>query len=108
MHFFLGALRVNARSSFKCSYTIQVFCFVLSLSDVVLIMLINVKMPTIVGILTFLSRINLVLIRVEYKKCNLGASLFNFNRVVAVVWLSVYFVSYSCSHGLVDGICIQL
>ena len=33
---------------------------VLSLSDVVFIMLINVKMPTIVGILTFMSRINFV------------------------------------------------
>ena len=33
----------------------------LSLSDVVLIMLINVKMSTIVGILTFISRINFVL-----------------------------------------------
>ena len=33
----------------------------LSLSDVVLIMLINVKMPTIVGIFTFMSRINFVL-----------------------------------------------
>ena len=32
----------------------------LSLSDVVFIMLINVKMPTIVGILTFMSRINFV------------------------------------------------
>ena len=31
-------------------------------------MLINVKMPTIVGILTFMSRINFVLIRVEYEK----------------------------------------
>ena len=31
----------------------------LSLSDIVFIMLINVKMPTIVGILTFMSRINL-------------------------------------------------
>ena len=30
----------------------------LSHSDVVFIMLINVKMPTIVGILTFMSRIN--------------------------------------------------
>ena len=30
-------------------------------SDVVFIMLINVKMPTIVGILTFMSRINFVL-----------------------------------------------
>ena len=33
----------------------------LSLSDVVFIMLINVKMPTIVGILTFMSRIKFVL-----------------------------------------------
>ena len=32
-----------------------------SLSDVVFIMLINVKMPTIVGILTFMSRIYNVL-----------------------------------------------
>ena len=39
----------------------------LSLSDVVFIMLINVKMPTIVGILTFISRINFVL-SVEYEK----------------------------------------
>ena len=31
-------------------------------------MLINVKMPTIVGILTFMSRINCVLSRVEYEK----------------------------------------
>ena len=40
----------------------------LSLSDVVFIMLINVKMPTIVGILTFMSRINFVLSRVEHEK----------------------------------------
>ena len=39
----------------------EVSCFNLSLSDVVFIMLINVKMPTIVGILTFMSRINFVL-----------------------------------------------
>ena len=37
----------------------------LSLSDVVFIMLINVKMPTVVGILMFMSRINLVLSLVE-------------------------------------------
>ena len=40
----------------------------LGLSDDVFIMLINVKMPTIVGILTFMSRINFVLSWV-----NLGA-----------------------------------
>ena len=33
----------------------------LSLSDVVVSMLINVKMPTIVGILTLMSRVNFVL-----------------------------------------------
>ena len=33
----------------------------LSISDVVFIMLINVKMPTMVGILTFMSRITFVL-----------------------------------------------
>ena len=33
----------------------------LNLSDVVFIMLINVKMPTIVGILTFMSRMNFML-----------------------------------------------
>ena len=40
----------------------------LSLSDVGFIMLINVKMPTIVGILTFMSRINFMLSRVEHEK----------------------------------------
>ena len=38
-------------------------------SDVVFIMLINVKMPTtIVGILTLMSRVNFVLSRVEHEK----------------------------------------
>ena len=40
----------------------------LSLSGVVLIMLMNVKMPTIVGILTFMSRIIFVLSWVEFAK----------------------------------------
>ena len=40
----------------------------LNLSDVVFIMLINVKMPKIVGILTFMSRINFVLSLVEHEK----------------------------------------
>ena len=38
----------------------------LSLSNVVFMMLINVKMPKIVDILTFMSRINSVHSRVEY------------------------------------------
>ena len=46
----------------------------LCLSDVVFIMLINVKMPTIVGILTFMSMIDFVLSWVEHKKFHsLGA-----------------------------------
>ena len=40
----------------------------LSLSNVVFIMLINVNMPTIVGILTFMSRINFMLSWVEHEK----------------------------------------
>ena len=40
----------------------------LSLSHVVFITLVNVKMPTIVGILTFTSRIHFVLSRVEHGK----------------------------------------
>ena len=46
----------------------------LSLSDVVLILLINVEMPTIVGILRSMSRINFVLNWVELGKkfCILG------------------------------------
>ena len=42
--------------------------FAISLSDVVFIMLIVVKMPTFVGILTFMSRINFVLSQVEHGK----------------------------------------
>ena len=40
----------------------------LILSDVVFILLINVKMPTIVGILTFMSRINFMLTCVDHEK----------------------------------------
>ena len=40
----------------------------LSVSGVVFIMLINVKMPTIFGILTFMSRINFVPSWVEHEK----------------------------------------
>ena len=39
----------------------------LKLSDAVFIKLINAKMPTIVGILTFISRINFIVSRVEHK-----------------------------------------
>ena len=40
----------------------------LSLSDAVFTMLLNVKMSTIVGILTFMSRLNFVLSSIEYEK----------------------------------------
>ena len=40
----------------------------LSISDALSIMLINVKMPTIGGLLTFMSRINFVLNQVEHVK----------------------------------------
>ena len=43
-------------------------CIALNLSDVVIFMLINVIMPTIVGILTFMSRIYFVLSLVEHGK----------------------------------------
>ena len=42
--------------------------FALSLLDVVFIMLLNVKMPMIVGILTFMSRINFMFSLVEHGK----------------------------------------
>ena len=41
---------------------------VLKSSDAVFILLINVKMPIIVGILTFMSRINFMLCLVEHEK----------------------------------------
>ena len=43
-------------------------CLARKLSDVVFILLINVKMLTIVGILIFMSRINFMLSRVEHEK----------------------------------------
>ena len=42
--------------------------FALTLSDIVFIMLINVKMPTIVGILTLISMINVDLSLIEHEK----------------------------------------
>ena len=50
-------------------------CLALSISDVVFILPINVKMPIIVGILTFMSMITFVLSSVENEKkfYNLGA-----------------------------------
>ena len=62
----------------------------LSLSDVVFIMLINVKMPTIVGILKFMSRINFVLSSVKHGKSCItsrpGTSIIVFASLVKVLW----------------------
>ena len=60
----------------------------LSLSDVVFIMLINVKMLTIVGILTFMSMINFVLSQVVHEKSfiTLGPALSS-----AIVFLNKFY-----------------
>ena len=42
--------------------------FAFKLSDIVFIMLINVKMPTIVGILTFMTMINFMISLVGHEK----------------------------------------
>ena len=46
--------------NFKCLEILNTFLD-FKLLDVVFVMLINVKMPTIVGILTFMSRMNFML-----------------------------------------------
>ena len=51
----------NSTAQKKLKYQQMKKFLALNFSNVVFIMLINVKMPTIVGILTFMSRINLVL-----------------------------------------------
>ena len=92
MHFSIYCLQelpLNQWYLFSCLYemgmTFQkliktkiLFFFALNHSDVVFILLINVKMPTIIGILTFMSRININLSSVEHEKsyaCNLEASV---------------------------------
>ena len=59
--------RENLNYSYKLKYRQMKKFLALSLSDVVFIMLVNVKMPTIVGIFTFMCRINLVLSLVEHE-----------------------------------------
>ena len=54
-------LSMNYNCSYKLKYRQMKKFLALSLSDVVFIRLINVEMPTIVGILTFTSRINFML-----------------------------------------------
>ena len=62
-------------------------------------MLINVKMPTIVGILIFMSRMNCVLSCVETEKkfYNLGVRLFCFNCSSAIVSVAVSMFCISSS-----------
>ena len=61
-------------------------------SEAVFIMLTNVKMPTIVGILTFMSRINFVLSWVEQEKVdNLGA--WKFQLKFEVIYMLGYWES---------------
>ena len=71
-------------TAYKNENTIKILT--LSLSDVVFITLINVKMQTIVGILTFMSRINFVLSRVEHEKSfiTLGPVVCTYMYVVCI------------------------
>ena len=88
----------------------------LSLSAVVFIMLINIKMPTIVGILIFMSMINFVLSWVEYEKSFItsGTGLLLFSSEIRLpcrkpiditngsytVWGNNMLLEYTCDAGL--------
>ena len=64
---YITQLSTKFQQLIKLKYWQMKTLLALSLSDVVFIMLINVKMPTIVvGVLTFMSRINFVLSWVEH------------------------------------------
>ena len=67
------AWNFNCSCNLKC-WKIQTF-LAFKLSDVVFVMLVNVKMPTFVGILTFMSMINFMFgwVEDEIKFYNLGA-----------------------------------
>ena len=67
------------------------------LSDVVFILLINVKMPTTVGILTYLSMINFMLSCVDYEKSFItsGPDLDNNQHVITLIRTEVISVSQS-------------
>ena len=58
----------NFQQLIKFTYRQMKKFLALSLSDVVFVMLIIVKMPTIVGILPFMSRINFMLSLAEHGK----------------------------------------
>ena len=59
----------------------------LNFLEIVFILLINVKMPTIVGILTFMSRINFVLSWVEHEKSFITSQLEFFENSLQVLLL---------------------
>ena len=89
--FFHFHVQLNWARNFSCSLKLkyrQIKVFLaLSLSDVVFIMLINVKMPTSVGILTFMSKINFVLSWAELSWktfYNIGALLLFFLSVILI------------------------
>ena len=63
--FFLPKIILCSLKPYTCGA--KFYTHALSLSDVIFIMLINVKMTTIVGILTFMSTINFELGSVEHE-----------------------------------------
>ena len=67
----------SAELEISTSHRMQfIFFSCLKHSDVVFILLINVKMPTIVGILTFMSMINFLPVELSMKKfCVLGCNV---------------------------------
>ena len=65
-----------------------VFCF--KLSDDAFSLLINVKMPTTVGILTFMSRINFIFKLSMENFYNLGARFFFMSQIMINVFLIAY------------------
>ena len=106
-------LSTNFQPLIKLKYRQIKKFLALSLRDVVFIMLINVKMPTIAGILTFMSWINFLLWWVEHeiKFYNLGARCWNIsarkNRTTVCMsnrWVSKW---ASILHKVQIGMCIQ-
>ena len=71
-----GEHEILIANKFKAKILKKRFFFLL---QKVLILLINVKMPTIVGILTFMSRKNFMLSRAEHETHNESLMIFNSN-----------------------------
>ena len=83
--------------------------FALSLSNVVFIMLINVKMPTIVGILTFMSgiRIKFMLISTKHEMFPAHNCL-DANNYLHLTFVSKMSVSHWCFKQEQVVICAEL